>query len=424
MRPFQKFAAQEASGGILLITASAVAFYLANSRWREIYFHLWKTYFSIGITDFSLSLSLEHWINDGLMAMFFFVVGLEIKRELLEGELASPKKAMLPLMAALGGMLIPASIYAIVNHGGPGMKGWGIPMATDIAFALGILALLGKRVPVSLKIFVTALAIVDDLGAVLIIAFFYTAQVSWMSLGAAGICFALLIAANLLGVRKPAVYVVIGIVLWVFVLNSGIHATIAGVLTALTIPACSRIDTKRFAQASRAVADELEKSEESGDISAISSAQQSALLTLQEASEKVQSPLLRVEHQLHPWVSFLIMPIFALANAGVAVEHGLTSLKDPVSLGVIFGLVLGKPIGILLFTLPAVRFGLASLPESVTHKQILGAGLLAGIGFTMSLFIGNLAFADPILLSTAKIGILCGSLIAGVGGWFVLQSSK
>ncbi|PWT90119.1 MAG: Na+/H+ antiporter NhaA [Acidobacteria bacterium] len=416
VRPFQKFAAREASGGILLFIASVIAFVWANSQWRETYFHLWELKITIGATH-----NLEHWINDGLMAVFFFVVGLEIKRELLEGELRSVKRAMLPLMAAVGGMVIPAAVYALVNHGGSGAHGWGIPMATDIAFALGILAILGNRIPTALKIFVTALAIVDDLGAVLVIAFFYTAQLVWPSLAIAAICFLLLILANLLGVRAPAVYAVIGIVLWVAVLHSGVHATIAGVLTALTIPTSRHIDTKQFVGVTRSVLAELEEAENSTDQTTIQAAQQSALMTLQEAKVKVQSPLSRMEQSLHPWVAFAIMPIFALANAGVTIERGIESLKDPVSIGVILGLVLGKPIGILLFTFIAVITGIAALPASVSRKQLAGAAILGGIGFTMSLFIANLAFDDPALLAMAKVGILSGSVIAGVIGYLVLR---
>ncbi|HET6266514.1 MAG TPA: Na+/H+ antiporter NhaA [Acidobacteriota bacterium] len=424
VRPFQEFAARETSAGIVLLVVSIIAFGWANSPWRDFYFHVWETKLTIGFGRFAISESLEHWINDGLMAIFFFVVGLEIKRELVGGELASVKKAMLPLMAALGGMVVPATIYALLNHSGPGGHGWGIPMATDIAFSLGILALLGNRIPLGLKVFLTALAIVDDLGAVLVIAIFYTAQISWVSLGIAGVCFVLLIAANLLGVRRPGIFAVIGIAMWVAVLNSGIHATIAGVLTALTIPVWRRIDTKKFLIESRSVLERLEQAEAQSEPSEIKEAQQTALLTLEEASEKLQSPLLHLEHALHPWVAFVIMPIFALANAGVTVENGMESLKHPVSLGIIFGLMLGKPIGILTFTFIAALIGIATIPESVSRKQLVGVGILAGIGFTMSLFISNLAFSDQSLHSEAKIGILFGSLIAGITGWFVLRKTR
>ncbi len=421
MRPFHQFASRESAGGILLLVTSIIAFFWANSAWSGIYFHLWETKLTFSLGLFTLSDSLEHWINDGLMAIFFFVVGLEIKRELLEGELASLKKAMLPLMAAVGGMVIPALIYAIVNYGGQGARGWGIPMATDIAFALGILALLGNRIPVGLKIFLTALAIVDDLGAVLVIAFFYTAQISWISLAIAGICFVLLIAANMLGVRRPAVYALIAIPLWIAVHNSGVHATIAGVLAALTIPSTRRIDTKHFLQGARSVLNKLEQADKTADQSGVSEAQQSALMTLEDASEKVQSPLSRMEHALHPWVAFTIMPIFAFANAGVALEGGLESLRNPIGLGIILGLVLGKPIGVLIFSWLTLRMKLAVLPQSVSKTQLTGAGILAGVGFTMSLFIANLAFEDPTQLSTAKIGILLGSFIAAIIGFILLS---
>lgn len=423
LRPFQQFAAKQTSGGILLLVASVIAFGWANSPWRDSYFHLWETKLTIGLDHFSLSESLEYWINDGLMAIFFFVVGLEIKRELLEGELASVKKAMLPLMAALGGMVVPAVIYTLFNYSRPGVHGWGIPMATDIAFALGILALLGDRVPVGLKIFVTAVAIVDDLGAVLVIALFYTAQIDWGSLGIAAVCFVLLIAVNLLGIRRIYLHVLIGIALWLAILNSGVHATIAGVLTALTIPVRRRVDPQKFLTASRSALDRLEKAAGSADPSEVKGAQEAALITLEEESKKARSPLLHLEHVLHPWVAFAIMPIFALANAGVTVENGIESLKHPISLGIILGLVLGKPIGILMFSFLGILIGIASFPPSVSRTHLFGAGILAGIGFTMSLFISNLAFAEPSLISMAKIGILAGSLIAGITGWIVLRKT-
>jgi NhaA family Na+:H+ antiporter len=322
------------------------------------------------------------------MALFFLLVGLEIKRETLVGELASFRKAALPIAAAFGGMIVPAGLYVVFNHGGPGASGWGMPMATDIAFALGVLALLGDRVPTSLKVFLAALAIADDIGAVLVIAFFYTAQISWPSLGAGGLFFVALLAANRAGARHLLIYAILGVGLWLAFLQSGIHATVAGVLLAITIPARQRT-------ASRAV------------------------LTSNE------SPMLRLEHALIPWNRYLIMPVFALANAGVALGGGAArSVVAPVSLGVICGLVIGKPIGIVLFSWLATRTRLAAMLDGIGWRQIVGVGMLGGIGFTMSLFIANLAFGEAPALETAKVGILVASVVSGIAGAIVLVKRR
>jgi NhaA family Na+:H+ antiporter len=388
VRPFQEFAKLEASGGILLIGCTVAALVWANSPWVGGYFHFWHMDLTFGRLGGLLAKPLHFWINDGLMALFFLLVGLEIKRETLVGELASFRKAALPIAAAFGGMIVPAGLYAVFNHGGPGASGWGMPMATDIAFALGVLALLGDRVPTSLKVFLAALAIADDIGAVLVIAFFYTAQISWSSLGVGGLFFVALLAANRAGARHLLIYAILGVGLWLAFLQSGIHATVAGVLLAITIPARQRT-------ASRAV------------------------LTSNE------SPMLRLEHALIPWNRYLIMPVFALANAGVALGGGAArSVVAPVSLGVICGLVIGKPIGIVLFSWLATRTRLAAMLDGIGWRQIVGVGMLGGIGFTMSLFIANLAFGEAPALETAKVGILVASVVSGIAGAIVLVKRR
>jgi len=377
VRTFQEFARLEASGGILLIGCTVVALAWANSPWSGTYFHLWHTDPTFGFAGRLLSKPLHFWINDGLMALFFLLVGLEIKRETLVGELASFRKAALPIAAALGGMIVPAVFYFMFNRSGPGAAGWGIPMATDIAFALGVLALLGDRAPTSLKVFLAALAIADDIGAVLVIAFFYTAQISWISLGVGGLFFLALIAANRAGARHPLIYVALGLGLWVAFLQSGIHATVAGVLLAITIPARQRANA--------------------------------------------ESPMLRFEHALLPWNKYVIMPVFALANAGVLLGSGAArSLADPISVGVICGLVLGKPIGIVLFSWLATRSRIAAMLDGISWRQIVGVGFLGGIGFTMSLFIANLAFGETPALEMAKVGILAASVLSGLAGALAL----
>ena len=422
--PIQEFLHQEASGGILLIIATVIALAWANSPFAESYHHLWHTYLSIDIGGVGLKYSLHHWINDGLMVIFFFVVGLEIKRELLVGELSSAKKAALPIAAALGGMIFPALIYTIFNLGTEGASGWGIPMATDIAFVVGILALLGKRVPLALKIFILALAIVDDLGAVLVIAIFYTSNISFTSLLIAGGFLVLLIAMNRMGVRNLLIYTLVGVGLWLAFLKSGVHATVAGVLLAFTIPVSSRINTKKFKNETDILLNDFDNAGEHGDNVLTNSDRLSIIDQIENNCEKILTPLQRFEHGLHPWVSFFIMPVFALANAGVTIGSGLTSaLTNPVSIGIIVGLFLGKQIGIFSFSYLAVKLKLASEPEGVSWIKIYAAAILAGIGFTMSLFIANLAFNSPELLDIAKVGILSGSLLSGIVGFIILKSA-
>jgi NhaA family Na+:H+ antiporter len=351
------------------------------------------------------------------MAVFFLVVGLEIKRELLVGELASPRQAALPIIAALGGVMVPALIYSALNAGGPGAQGWGIPMATDIAFVIGVMALLGSRVPLSLKVFLTALAIVDDIAAVLVIAMFYTAGISWGALAISGLCLGALLTANSLGVRHPLPYALLGLLLWAAVLKSGVHATIAGVLLAMTIPCRTALNPREFLSHSKAVLDHVERSMERDASITNDEELGAAIEALEDSCEKAQTPLNRLEHGLHPWVTFFIMPFFALANAGVPFDGTLrASLSHPITLGVVLGLLLGKPIGITLASWFAVRARLASLPAGVTWGHIHGAGWLGGIGFTMSLFVAGLAFGDESLLKMAKLSILIASLFAGLSG--------
>lgn len=420
LRPFETFFALESASGLLLLFAALVALVWANSPWAASYDQLWHTAAFVGAGERALSMTLQHWINDGLMAVFFFVVGLEIKREVLIGELASPKRAALSIAAAAGGMVVPALFYAALNRGGTGAAGWGIPMATDIAFALGVLALLGSRVPLTLKIFVTAVAIVDDLGAVLVIALFYTSSISASALAVAGSVLALLILLNVAGVRRPGPYVALGFVLWLAVLMSGVHATIAGVLLALTIPARRQLDTFEFLQRARLFLEEFAE-DLHPDRAAPTADQRAVLHSLEHASENVQSPLTRLEHELHPWVAFLVMPLFALANAGVSLGGNAAALlAGPVTIGTIAGLLLGKPLGVLGGAWLASRTGLAELPAGVRWGQLAGVAILCGIGFTMSLFIANLAFGEGELLDEAKVGILVGSLLSGVAGALVL----
>jgi Na+:H+ antiporter, NhaA family len=428
----QQFLQTESAGGVILMACTVLALAWANSPWAETYFRLWHTDFTVGFPGAQLSMDLHHWINDGLMVLFFFVVGLEIKRELLVGHLSRIQQAMLPIFGALGGMLAPALIYIAINAGGGALHGWGVPTATDIAFALAIMALLGPRVPVGLKVFLVALAIVDDLGAVVVIALFYTEQLNLAALALAAAGLAAAAIMNLRGVSRPLPYALIGIVVWLAVLSSGIHATIAGVLLALCIPARSRIDVAAFHERCRALLARLEATvNPRPGVQPLPSAklrlsgeQQEILAELENTAEAVQPPLDTLEHNLHPWVAFGIMPLFALSNAGVTLprEFG-AALADPVALGVMLGLLLGKQLGVTTFVWLSVRLKLAELPANVSWKQVYAAAWVCGVGFTMSLFIANLAFgADPRHLDDAKIGILLASTTAGIVGYILLRA--
>lgn len=425
-RPFLAFAAHKTSGGILLIACTALALAWANSPWAGSYAALWHTNFSVSLAGSALSHDLHFWVNDLLMAVFFFVVGLEIKREILVGELASPSQRVLPVLAALGGVVVPALLYSVLNAGGTGAAGWGIPMATDIAFALGVMSILGEKVPLGLKVLLTAIAIVDDIAAVLVIAVFYTARIEWTALAVAGILIALLLGTNFLRVRHPLPYAALGAMLWLAMLHSGIHATIAGVLLAFTIPARTTLRPDDFLARGRTILNHFESAAGSAKTLLHDEEQQAALKALEEACEQVQSALHRMERALHPWVTFLIMPVFALANAGVAIPGNVAqTLTQPVTIGVILGLVLGKPAGILFTCWIAVRARWASLPAGVSWRHIHGAGWLGGIGFTMSLFVAGLAFGDGPLLTAAKLAILLASMCAGgVGALLLLKTPE
>jgi Na+:H+ antiporter, NhaA family len=419
---FRDFFHNEASSGILLLLMAVVALIWANSPWSGSYFGLWSTKLTVGTEAYNISKPLTLWVNDALMAIFFFVVGLEIKRELLVGELASVRRAALPAAAALGGAVVPALIYLALNRGGPGASGWGVPMATDIAFALGVLALLGSRVPASLKILLAALAIVDDLLAVLVIAIFYTSSIRMDALIAAAMFLVALVAANRFGVRTVMVYALLGVGLWVGVLKSGVHATIAGVLLAITIPATTKIDQIAFVDRARLIVDRFAASARYGTTLPTPD-QEDALSDLEDAADAVQSPLQKLEHSLHPVVAFFIMPIFALANAGVALGGDMGEVvTSPVTIGVVLGLILGKQVGITAAAWLATRSGVATLPEGVAMRHVYGMSWLGAIGFTMSLFIANLAFpGNEALLTAGKIGILAASTVAGVVGFIFLR---
>ena len=418
IRPAQEFVGTEALGGIILLAAAVFAVAWANSPWQDSYFDLWAATFRFDSSLITLHMDLHEAVNDGLMTVFFFVVGLEIKRELLHGELASLRRAALPTAAAIGGMIVPALIYTVANGGGEGAKGWGIPMATDIAFAMGALALLGRRVPFSLKVFLLALAIVDDLGAIIVIAVFYTESISLEALawGAVVLC-AILLAARA-GVRSVDFYVLLGVLFWLAMFKSGIHATLAGVVLAALTPARPHLRETSFATAAAGLLARFRREETSGD----DEGGADAIRQFERLTRDSESPLERLEQQLHPWTSFLVVPLFAVANAGIAVSSDLVreAAGSPITLGVAFGLVLGKPIGIFLFSWLAVRAGIASLPRDVSFVHILGAGLVAGIGFTVSLFIAGLAFPTNGLADEAKIGILAASLVAGIAGYIYL----
>jgi Na+:H+ antiporter, NhaA family len=419
---FQRFFRTETLGGLVLLGFGLAALAIANSPLSEAYKHLWEIPLSVGMAPHELSLSLHEWINDGLMAVFFLLVGLEIKREMLAGELSSPRQATLPIACAIGGMVVPALIYLIFNLRGVGARGWGIPMATDIAFALGALNLIAPRAPIGAKVLLTALAIVDDLGAVLVISFFYSQAIVWSALGGAVVTLLVLIGFNLIGIRRLWPYLLVGFVLWYFVHESGLHATIAGVVLAFTIPARSRIDALEFSKDARSLLDKFDRTETGDFVVLTSKGQQETVFALERASGSVTAPILRLEHALHNFSAFVVMPLFAFANAGVKIELSLQHTE--IGFGILSGLVLGKPVGIVMFALIAVRTGIAKLPQAVNWRSLVGYACLAGIGFTMSLFVATLAFEDMALVDAAKRGIIAGSLLAGIAGAALLKVSR
>ena len=418
---FSAFMHRETSGAFVLLGATIIALGIANSALDPAFDEFWNTHAGVFSGAFQFDQSIKHWVDDALMALFFFVVGLEIKRQFIVGELSTWRGAALPAVAALGGMIVPAAIYLAINWGGPAVNGWGVPMATDIAFALGVLALLGPRVPQGLKIFLAALAIVDDIGAVLVIAIFYTAQISGQWLLAALIPLALLILMNRSGVDEPLWYLGVAAVMWFCVLNSGVHATIAGVIAAFAIPAKAKLEPTAFTNLCRIKIEEIDQMDTPGAHTLQDDRQQRKALEIRDAAIRSTAPLQRLEFGLHPVSAFLVLPLFALANANISLMGSGDLAIHEVGLGVFFGLVAGKPLGIALAAWIAVRIGIADLPRGVTWRHVIGAGMIGGIGFTMSLFVANLAFRIAGVENEAKAMILIASLVAGVLGYCWLR---
>lgn len=425
--PVQKFIQHEKAGGLALGLSVIVAMFLANSAWSDEYFNLLEHKFGFTVDGKSyLEFSILHWINDGLMSVFFFVVGLELKREIVGGELSNLRKAILPIGAAIGGMAIPALIYLIFNPSGEAQNGWGIPMATDIAFALGILVLIGKKVPLALKVFLTALAIVDDLGAVLVIALFYTSEISLQNLALGVFIAGVMYGANRLGVRNMFFYAILGILgVWIAFLLSGVHATIASVIAAFTIPADVRIKEGLYISQLKEYIKRFKNIDPNDDIPTLKSAQLHILDEIKKNTNKAIPPLQRLEHAMHPFVVFFIIPIFALANAGISLDINVDKLfATNIAIGIATGLIGGKVLGITGATYLLVKLKIATLPKGMHLKNIIGLSFLAGIGFTMSLFITSLAFTNPEYVEQAKIGIFTASILSGIVGYFILKPDK
>ena len=417
VKPLQSFLEQEAAGGAFLLGATVVALAWANSPWWETYEQLWRNSLTIGIGRWAISADLRHWVNEGLMALFFLVVGLEIKRELVTGDLREIRAAALPVIAAVGGMIVPALIYLAFNAGGEGAPGWGIPMATDIAFALGVLTIGARRAPANLKPFLLTLAIVDDIGAILVIALFYSGGVTWGPLAVAAFLCGVIVLCQLINIRASAVYVVLGLGTWVATFESGIHPTIAGVALGLLTPAVPFQRPRAVSEEAHRVADETVDDPVPPDADA------HHWLRLAHLATEAVSPLARVEAALHPWTGFVIVPLFALANAGIRLSSMalIDAATSAIAIGIVAGLVVGKLAGISAASLLAVRAGIGTLPRGVQWRDLLGAAAVAGIGFTVSLFIAELAFTDARLADTAKVGILAASLLAGVVGFWLLR---
>ena len=427
LSPVEEFIHRQTTSGVLLMLCAVVALFIANGQFSEAYYQFFKQYLTVGLDNFNISKSLHHWINDGLMAVFFLVVGLELKRELLVGELANLKQALLPIIAAIGGMVVPALIYYSINPTGHTAGGWGIPMATDIAFALGALALLGKRVPQTLLMFLIAVAIVDDLGAVIVIALFYTETINVSALGLAALFILLLTALNLGGVRRLSPYLIVGAFLWIAMLKSGVHATLAGVILAFTIPMKPKYDPKRFVSLIGDSVDKIKQAYRQDENIITNDSLRSKVCALSNGAFLVQAPAQILESKLHLPSAYIIIPIFALANAGVAIDlSGLGSVvTHPVTIGIGLGLVFGKLIGIAGLTWVAIKTGLCNLPKDLTMSHIIGVALMGGIGFTMSIFIAELGFANhPEDLLMAKRGILFASFTAGISGFIWLYMTS
>ncbi len=421
--PFEHFLHAQTTTGLVLMGMTIVALILANSPLADVYAHFFHTKIDLSVGSWKLSHTIHHWINDGLMAIFFFMIGLEIKREVLVGELANIKVAILPILSAIGGMVLPALIYAGINYGGDGAGGWGIPMATDIAFAISALVLLGKRVSPALVTFLVALAIVDDLGAVLVIAIFYTDQIQFLPLALAFGAFAIMIVFNRFGIRAVLPYFIVGLLMWFFMLESGVHATIAGVIAALAIPSKPKRAPHDFTEHTKNLLDEYD-TYPACDAYILHERQKAILLNIQDSIDSVQSPAGRLEHDLHLPIALIIIPLFALANAGIAIDFSSIgeTIMTPVSLGIMIGLVLGKVLGIFGVAYIAIKKGIASLPEGASMNQLFGVSFLGGIGFTMSIFVADLAFVgNGTLIFQAKVGILAASLFAGLFGYFWLR---
>lgn len=420
---FNMFLRNHATGGIFLMITALAAIIFANIPSLSHLHNIWDQYMSISLGSTEIKMSLLHWINDGLMAVFFFVVGLEIKREILVGELSSLKQAVLPIVAAFGGMIVPASIFYFINHGAPTQQGWGIPMATDIAFALGIIALLGKRVPLSLKIFLTALAIVDDLGAIIVLAVFYpTHAIDFQMLLIVFGILLLLFALNKLNFQNGFLYIIIGIILWLVIMKSGLHATLAGVLLALFIPHKTKINEVRFYSRSKFLLEKFKSSSKGNTLIIANKTQQEVIDNLHSKLQKINPLMNQMEHSFDAWVTFFIIPLFALANSGVVIDiKTLFNTQDSLTVGIFFGLVFGKPLGIFLASFLAYKLKFAELPKGVSWSQIFSVGVIAGIGFTMSIFIDNLAFTDQATIEQGKAAILTSSFIAAVIGFILLH---
>lgn len=420
--PFRQFIRNDSSSGILLILSTVVALVWANSPLAPAYFDLWDTPVSISIGEDSFSKPLLLWVNDGLMAIFFFTIGLEIKKEVIDGELSTPRKAALPLQAAVGGMVVPVGLFFLLQDAGPGMKGWGIPMATDIAFSIGILSLLGSRVPLGMKVFLTAFAIVDDLGAIFVITVFYSHEVHWGALAMSGGILAFLFLCNhTFSIKRNWVYLLGGLGVWYYMFKSGIHPTIAGVLVAMAVPATNKLRARRFANRIEDFLDEFRMEKADGGGPFIPDPELHQLQDLRNRARSVLPPLQRLEYQLNDFVAFFVMPLFALANAGIKIGGSGEVFSQPLFVNIAVALHFGKVIGIVLFSWLAVKLRIADLPLRTGWVQMVGLGLLGGIGFTMALFIANLALDMPALLAQSKLGILIGSFVAGTSGYLLLH---